>query len=490
MLETGSRRTGSKPAVTKPGTGAASQTWGAGHAAQLKILQLQKTLGNRAVTQLLRAQQSAQSTPPIQRVIAYDPSSSKEEEKKYPTTWLRMRNLDSKPMRKTAKGTFQMAVSELQDMGITGIDEEKLQEIWGKVAKANKTFNILDEPKAVVKEMAKRYVRSMKSKAGFAKRSGETSKMLKHLRRKNKKFIFKNSPQNPMMVMEDDDLAKFSYDKNTSKEAQIQKQLSTVLLHSLPEGVEAQAALSKDKGGVVMSTNINAENRKIDDDLGLERRDDILDLAADVLESHHLESTSRENAMKDHVMRHALKLYDRLKLYLDDDAIVSVPADVDVKFDGRHAEIRIQQGGVWNEFDYHLPTGTKYQCMGCRLYFHEEGLDTGNRMGGLWVTNSALSTQMVPQLEKGIKIGGLGDEVDSVALLLATQYEKMMAAQQVEMGRGKTKGGEYTFDRQADSESELDEADYKRIQEDIKKRKLRKKVKGNGGGGKPHAHNH
>lgn len=488
MLETGSRRTGSKPAVSTPGTGAASQTRGAGHAAQLKILQLQKKIGNRAVTQLLRAQQAAQSSPPIQRVIAYDPSSGTEEEKKYPTTWLRMLNLDSKPMRKTAKETFEMAIVELDDMGVTGIDEDKLKEIWGKVAKAKKTFNVLDDQKAVVKEMAKRYVRSMKSKAGFAKRSGETSKMLKHLRRKNKKFIFKNSPQNPMMVMEDDDLAKFSYDKNTSKEAQIQKQLSTVLLHSLPEGVEAQAALAKDKGGVVVSTNINAENRKIDDELGLESREDILDLAADVLESHHLETTSRENAMKDHVMRHALKLYDRLKHYLDDDAVVSVPADVDVKFDGRHAEIRIQQGGVWNEFDYHLPTGTKYQCMGCRLYFHEEGLDTGNRMGGLWVTNSALSTQMVPQLEKGIKIGALGDEVDSVALLLATQYEKMMASHGVEMGRGKTKSGEYTFDRQADSESELDDDEYTRIREEIKKRKLKKKK--NSSGGHPHSHNH
>ncbi|TCP57949.1 hypothetical protein EV586_102396 [Tumebacillus sp. BK434] len=490
MLETGSRRTGSKPGVSTPGARTVSRSGGAGHAAQLKILQLQKTIGNRAVLQLLRAQQSATSSQPIQRVIEYDPDSATKEKHQYPSTWTRMLKLKSKAMKKRAWDTHGLAEAVLNKMGYAGVEEKKLQDIWGKVAKdENQSYNMFEDQEELAQEMAKRYVRSKKSQAGFQKRSGETSKMLAHLRSKEKRFIFKNSPKNPMMIMKDDDLSKFSYDPATSKEDQIQKQLSTVLLHELPGGIEVQAALAKNKSDVLVSSNMNAENGKIESELGITGTEDILDLAADLLEHHNLESTKREDAMKDHVMRHALKLYDRLKNYLNDDATVTVPADVDVKFDGRHAEIRIEKSAQWNKDDYRLPTGTKYPCMGCRLYFHSSGHDTGNRMGGLWVTNSALSTQLLPQLEKGIKIGALGKELETVAKLLATQYQQMIDQHDVKMGRGKTKSGEYTFDRQADSESELDDTAYDRIRENIKKRKRKRKVKDSVGGHK-HAHTH
>jgi hypothetical protein len=145
---------------------------------------------------------------------------------------------------------------------------------------------------------------------------------------------------------------------------------------------------------------------------------------------------------------------------------VLVPKPVAVELDGRHAEIRIEQSAEWDAATHFPPTGTKYPCMGCYLYFAGEKINVGKWMGPLWVTNAALTTQLEKLLLAGKSIGKLGtSNAAAVAKQLAATYAALPPDAQ--MGKGVTKDGETTFDRQADSDSELDEDEYASLQKRV-----------------------
>jgi len=125
---------------------------------------------------------------------------------------------------------------------------------------------------------------------------------------------------------------------------------------------------------------------------------------------------ARKDAMNDRIVRHAMKLFDRLDQYLNDGSAVHVPASVESELDGRHAEIRIIQSAQFDDDTHHAPSGTKYPCAGCHLYFVEEGKKIGVEMGPMWVTAPALSTQLA-----GKKLNDLED-VEGVGQQIVDQY--------------------------------------------------------------------
>jgi hypothetical protein len=82
------------------------------------------------------------------------------------------------------------------------------------------------------------------------------------------------------------------------------------------------------------------------------------------------------------------------------------------------------------------------------------------------VTNAALTTQLEKLLLAGKSIGKLGSSnAAAVAKQLAATYAALPP--DAKMGKGVTKDGETTFDRQADSGSELDEDEYASLQKRV-----------------------
>jgi hypothetical protein len=146
-------------------------------------------------------------------------------------------------------------------------------------------------------------------------------------------------------------------------------------------------------------------------------------------------------------------------LLLQQDARFEVPPSVQRTRDGLHAEIRIEQTKGWGPKTHEMPTGTKYPCMGCALYFDSKGHVTAVRMGPMWITTPGVSTQL-----KGGKIGKLTDQqVHEVAQRLLVQFKR--AAIRAQMGHSKQRDGEYTVDNTPDSGSDIDPAEFPKLKE-------------------------
>jgi hypothetical protein len=169
---------------------------------------------------------------------------------------------------------------------------------------------------------------------------------------------------------------------------------------------------------------------------------------------------SREEAMKDRTVRHALKLYQRIGEHLSKESRVLVPPKLD-SFDGRHAEIRIEQDSRWSSDDYNLPSGTKYPCLGCRLYFDSQGHFLGVQAGPMWLTAPSISTQIESIVPNGAKLDELNDQqIGEISKLIAEQYSHMLKEHEVEMGQGLRRDGGGTILHDADSDSDLDDDDF------------------------------
>jgi hypothetical protein len=103
-----------------------------------------------------------------------------------------------------------------------------------------------------------------------------------------------------------------------------------------------------------------------------------------------------------------------------------------------------------------MPTGTKYPCMGCALYFDAQGHVTGVRMGPMWITTPGLATQL-----RGGAIGALtDDQVKQVAKRLLAQFEHLVG--RVKMGHSHQRKGKFTVDHTPDSDSDVDPDDFER----------------------------
>jgi hypothetical protein len=427
------------------------------------IMQLQRTVGNKAVLQMMKSH-SLEQQAPIQRRIAY---MNKDELMYFPSTWRRLEKIKGSMPNDIQKLTDEL-IDKIKSSISSEYNDQRFMKVWGRVAKnEKKEFRLETQSNEIEEAFMNSYKRSTGSKEKYENRSKETKKIYNKLLPCNNSLIYKESARNSMVTS--NNLEKFEYDKDTPKQSQIQTQISTVILHELNgEGEEIQSSLSKDKGNLLISSNLNRVNEILSQKL--QDRGSLKSIARKILIDRGIKDMSREQAMKDRLVRHALKMFERISDYLSETGEVSVPPKLTViEFDGRHAEIRIEQSGQWSQEKYYLPTGTKYPCMGCKLYFGGNGYDTGVTMGPLWLTNSAISTQMEPQLKEGMKLGDLGDQTDEVAMKIVNQYKAL--SDNVKMGWGKTKEGGYTLEHQAESESELDDDEFEKIKTDIMKRK-------------------
>jgi len=209
---------------------------------------------------------------------------------------------------------------------------------------------------------------------------------------------------------------------------------------------------------VIVSSNSNAVNRSLGE---LTSRADLKAEATARALGHGLEGMSREQAMADRVVRHAMKLYDRIGTHLAEAGKVLVPHDV--AFDGKHAEIRIEQDPQYDKTTHEAPSGVKAPCLACKLYFTGQGYLEGVQAGPMWLSAVALSTQIEATTGAPAKIDELTDvQIAAIAKRIAAQYA-VMAAHHVAVGSSLMKSGKTTLLHDADSDSELDDDKFAAI---------------------------
>jgi hypothetical protein len=407
-----------------------------------EMIRLQRLVGNSAVCNLLT--RPSEASPVVRRTITIGADQA-------PNTWPLLMKEYGKDKKTLAKIEKVMAKARLE-LG-SPVEEERLQGSWCKIAantNAKNRFDIDDEdlPSAI----AASYRRSAKSAAGYQKRKGDYRKVASQLPTKD--FEIKDNARNPTARKRK--LETFDFDTKMAPAKKEQRHIATVLFKNYG-GTEAQASLKKDGTGLHISTNENTVNAQMR--TAIKGRKDVKKEARKMLTTKGVGTMKREDAMKDREVRHPLKLLMRLNKFLSKSGIVEVPPDVTPYRDGRHAEIRIKQGEGWSQDYYHLPAGTKYPCMGCALHFWSDGLKIGTEMGPLWLTDAALSTQLESELCRDHKIGTLEDP-EAVGRIILNQYKTIET--KVQQGMGKRRTGPPSTDFDADSESDLDDEEYKK----------------------------
>jgi hypothetical protein len=329
----------------------------------------------------------------------------------------------------------------------------EIQKAWNRVYSSTNDFDLTTQADALAAALVASVKSSRGSAANAANRKGAAQQLTAPLLAENPDLALKPGARNPTVVAEP--MATFDPPANTDDAARAkrtQTHISTVVLSEMG-GEEAQASLAKDKQSVLISTNRNSVNTKLEKQLT--DPEALRSMSATVANKQGLATADRSTAMNNRTMRHAMKLFARLNEHLDPLGAVSVPKKVETKKDGLHAEIRIDQSADYDDDTHHMPSGTKYPCAGCHLYFTEQGKEISGEMGPMWVTAPALSTQ----------VGGLAfnkiTDFGTVAQEIANQY-KNAKAKGARMGMGKAKNGKPTPATNADSDSEYDNATFHR----------------------------
>ncbi len=235
----------------------------------------------------------------------------------------------------------------------------------------------------MIAELIKRYQRSAASSRAYEARAAEGPGLVAGLLAADPHLQLEAGARNPMVTADDMEVVEHDGAAMTAAD-RFATHLSTMVLSQHPDGQEVQAAARHDGAGLSLASNLNAVNTQLRGQLKVAT--DVKELAAKVLASRKVSAMTREAAMDDVVVRHTLKLYQRIQEILAPDAAIDVPASVAVKLDGQHAEIRIQQSPLWDEATHHVPAGTKYPCMGCYLYFNGQAIEIGRWFGPLWLT--------------------------------------------------------------------------------------------------------
>ena len=345
----------------------------------------------------------------------------------------------------------------------------KLEVVWGKVAKDKKnSFDITlpNEFQALVLELVKRFARSEKSRVGFQKRTGQSGTLGSRLTALDPQLKFTESARNPMVEHQNPEKVT-QKDQPLSKQERFATHVATMGMHLNPLGQEFQASTRKDGTGIHVSSNLNAVNEQLVFQQW-QMAHHLKQTAKGLLEQLNVQLMSKKQAMDDRVIRHLAKLFWRIEDYLKEDAPVSFPAKVDDELDGMHAEIRITSQATWNKNDFHAPQGTKYPCLGCFIYMNGKAIEVGHFHGPLWVTNSAMTTQMREALLLGHKMGHLsGPEVTTVGDRLAHGYQHRPKGSK--FVRGKKRDGTSGYDVNADSDSELEDDEFTTLKSQLGK---------------------
>jgi hypothetical protein len=376
-----------------------------------------------------------------------------------PTTWKKI----PEDSESAAADIMQRVHDQLGDE----IDAKKLEQIWNKLAKdANLRFDLGSDKDAdaLVAAIVKRYRTSMKYRQAYERRDTQAQALVKPLLDAHANLSFVPSARNPMVVDEHIHEVDFDEDEGNMGAQRAATHASTLIRSLHPSGEESQASFRRDGMGMAVSTNSNAENDLVRGELKVAQ--DLKKLAARILTEKKIESMSREDAMQNVVVRHALKLYDRISDYLASDAQVNVPSNVLDVIDGLHAEIRIVYMKGWDQQESYPPTGTMYPCMGCYLHLHGKDIEIGRWMGPMWVTNAALAKQLEALLRKNLEMGKFpAKELEAVAQEVRVAYDGLPPTSQ--MGKGKFKSGKSGYERRADSDDEYSDGEYERLQQRV-----------------------
>ncbi|MEH2391556.1 MAG: hypothetical protein V7K21_07700 [Nostoc sp.] len=266
-------------------------------------------------------------------------------------------------------------------------------------------------------------------------------------------------------IVTDDSARSLDYDsQQTSGSQRLSTYASTLALANWPRGAEFQGSIKHDRTSIALSSNYNKINAYCRNSIKM--ASDLQNLAAKSLINQNIEAMSREDAMNNRDIRHALKLYERLPLHLELDADVLVPQSSPSQH-GIHAEIRIVSGKKWNKSDWDAPSGTKYPCLGCYLHLNSQEIEIGHFHGPLWLTNAGLSQQLKASLKGKNDISEMSStEISDTAELLATSYAQRPHDSEFVMGLPRS--GKPTYDQNADSDSDLDEETFTSVVKRVK----------------------
>jgi hypothetical protein len=357
--------------------------------------------------------------------------------------------------------------AELLATGVV-MDDERFETVWNKIQGEGddaSAFDIDDTAgrAALLTELHKRYASSSKSAEQYGRNQRDIDILIDPILKAHPDHEKKPSARNTMMVKTPMGKAPARKPKTPEDRAQqAQTHLSTVTHHTYSgSGEESQSAIQKDKLGLITSTNNDGTNALLAQDA--QSRDDLRDMAARLAVALGIGTMTREAAMANRVMRHALKLISRIEKTLDAKVEITVPGKSKSGQDGVHAEIRIYQHDDFDASTHHMPSGTKVPCAGCYLYFVAEGNALGVYMGPMWLTEAALSQQL--KLAKiGTIDGSNAGELAKIATEIKKQYEDALK-HGGHMVESWVRGDEYTTQTNADSESDLDDDEFKEAQQ-------------------------
>jgi hypothetical protein len=380
-----------------------------------------------------------------------------------PTTWLALSKLKMHPALQAAteaRAEIQTRVAQRLVETHGTMDHRRLDKAWGKVARSHRVHDLLEGREALVDAVVKSYFASATSSVSAAKREGEASQIADLLKAKDPNLEFVGGARNP--TVQRTPMATFGTITAVTPEEKakrIQTYLAGILLsHTNREGEEIQTSLPKNGGDLIVSSNLNAVNAML---AKVQTKNDLRELARNVvLAADPTGALTRADAMSNRLTRHALKLFDRIDLYLAGDGTVKnvvVPARVSGKEDGLHAEVRIYRDPAFRADQHHLPSGTKIPCAMCHLTFVEANEDIGTPMGKFWMTGAAL----MPVL-KGQKMGSLRAALPAIGTALANLYQQAVA-KNGKMGRTQSRGGDLTDDHGPDSGSDMDEPKFQAV---------------------------
>jgi len=170
--------------------------------------------------------------------------------------------------------------------------------------------------------------------------------------------------------------------------------LSSILLSIYPKGIEFQVSFNKHDTEVIVSSNLNAVNKKIAIALGatpVARQMTTIVTTRQALGKLLNQAADPGHTFPKDVRRHKKKLGSRfLQGHWKDQITIHIPGSETSASDGKHAERRIIASAAFDKQQFNVPMGTKYPCISCADDFVEKGVDLGTTVGGLHLSKPGI----------------------------------------------------------------------------------------------------
>ncbi|HEX5554249.1 MAG TPA: hypothetical protein VFX43_13470, partial [Chitinophagaceae bacterium] len=132
--------------------------------------------------------------------------------KTFPTTWKGIARTGDQELISTANALWK----SLESIIGSGVDRDKLEQAWNKVAKDPKrNFDIVDNGSQLGTEILKKYSRSIQARSQFQSRDNEARTLIRPLMDVDSSFSFASSARNPMVTR--DDMEEIEFDPETPR---------------------------------------------------------------------------------------------------------------------------------------------------------------------------------------------------------------------------------------------------------------------------------